>query len=976
MKEIWAPKLVPNEAEGLTNQSRSLYSMNGDIFMAENGAGENMKSAGFESAEGSKKFQSPFTHKVEEIKNPELRQYVLNIEQQIRQKPISSWSVEDLKATYLKSGKLVSQLGVGKEFGEREKIASDAQPLSQLIMEELERKGVDLKELFLQSREELNKEGFRESIGAATLNINNFSDPILANIVRELNTEVSRVGVGNPLDLRFVNAQLERVRNLVDAQQVGGQEGLMLLTELNTWMNESLHSQDEDRGRYFNARERRSILTDANEREKIFEEIFIGVDANPGVQFETALGLEPRGRHDEFFATLSHARVFDNNGNDITDLPIAAAQVAKERERLTREFSARGEIRRVLHNANWSVSMGGGDIDQFAQAMQTFQSEYVDLIFSDPLASTAMHMFEQSFQQIKAENNGMLPYEELAWDYKKGESNLESRVWNLMRKGIEVGTIDAVPEWRLRRSIILARGFGVISLRFPEIAATARLPEEAPLTGSYEKAERLASIYGEAVARYLDPLEHIIEKFSLGENDRAFLYFFLTGDKSHFKSSDQLKNALEMASHLEGKDRRLIDIVNLFRIGGPFSNSAWRAFTAMKGMTLEQIRRSGLGMREARVGGDLEDEIIRQVNADPHWAGRSSWEKRREIKKRMKPKEDLKNERRLDMWKDALKTNPLRIMWTLEEKEPGRRVQFLREALGNIPEDEARILLPQVEQDLMVIQENTVLGLQLPQNDPRNITYNHIEMLKYDIIGGNNPTPEDLQRRMRVKQYVEKIRQKASANNDKIINSFFEKNDVQGSPFPFIIGMEDIPFSDLNFINAGGRGFFRRINDYASSVKATSELIEIIQKIPTTHNIEPLIQGLVKIKGSISNYDKRIVMEILPFIEEGIMRVYDKDILARLPGGVGTLVGLLEDTSFAQKIYGREAMTWDEGDKFNFTRQLLQNGLIEKEDLSKLRKRVGATYANLAVGMVRTYGQLALLLLVYELTKRVVPSEK
>jgi hypothetical protein len=316
------------------------------------------------------------------------------------------------------------------------------------------------------------------------------------------------------------------------------------------------------------------------------------------------------------------------------------------------------------------------------------------------------------------------------------------------------------------------------------------------------------------------------------------------------------------------------------------------------------------------------------------------------------------------------------VMWTLEAKEPGKRLQFLREALGNIPEDQAKALLPQVEQDLMIIQENTVLLQSLPQNDPRRITYNDPEMLKYDIIGGNNPTLADSERQRRVRLYVEKIRQEANANNHRLIESFFEKTSAEGTPFPFVIGMEDVPFSDFNFINTGGRGFFRRINDYGASVKATNELTGLILKIPTTHNIGPLIESIAKIKEAVSNYDRRIAMEILPFIEEGIMRVYDKNVLARLPGGIGTIVSLLKDSSFAQKSFSREAMAWDEGDKFNFTRHLMQNNLADRKDIGKLRKRMGATFANLGVDILRTYGQLALLLLAYEMGKRVVPSEK
>jgi len=78
--------------------------------------------------------------------------------------------------------------------------------------------------------------------------------------------------------------------------------------------------------------------------------------------------------------------------------------------------------------------------------MQTFQSEYVDLIFQDPLVSTAMHMFEQAFQQTKADNGGQLPYEELAWDYKKGSSKLEDKVWKLMRQEVDMAGTPDVPD--------------------------------------------------------------------------------------------------------------------------------------------------------------------------------------------------------------------------------------------------------------------------------------------------------------------------------------------------------------------------------------------------------------------------------------------------------------------------------------------------------------------------------------------------
>ena len=740
---------------------------------------------------------------------------------------------------------------------------------------------------------------------------------------------------------------------------------------------EEAQSRREQRGRYsgyFNREDEDKILNSPAERERIFEEIFVGVDSNPGVDYRSALSLEAGSRLDGFFSIIEHAEVFDEvTGENITNDRSRKADVESAKQRLNHEFSGRREIRRILHDANYS-GVGGGDIEAFAQSMQTFQSEYVDLIFQDPLVSTAMHMFEQAFQQTKADNGGQLPYEELAWDYKKGSSKLEDKVWKLMRQEVDMaGTPDVpdVPEWRLRRSIILARGFGVASLRFPEIAAQARLPEESVFADATDRAARLGSIYGEALARYLDPMEHIIEKFAIGGQDRALLYYFLTGDHAKIHSPEELRRALDMKSHLESTEegKRLVDIVNIFRIGGPFSQSSWRSFMAMKDFSPEERRRSGIGIVEVRVSGDVEDDIRSSVKNDPNFAGKSREELQAEIDRRMESeKPDKIKEKRLAMWQDALKANPLRVMWQWEEKTPGQRVRFLSEALG-ISEADAKALLPSVEQDLILIQENTVQGLA-----KGTITYADAEMLDFSKI-------EDPVRRENAIKYVKMIRDKAKAGGGKyseyaFIQSMFEKTPAEGSPFPYVIGFEDIPFSDFDFINTGGRGFARRINDYANSVKATNELIGLLTAIPTTHNIGPLIEGLNKIKQAVSQYDLSIAMEVVPYLARGVIRMYDKDLLSRMPLGVGTVVGMVHNSSFAQEQYGRKAMAWDETDKFNFTSHLLNNGLVKPGvDLDKLREDVGATKLDTTIDMFRTYGQLMLLLILYGIAKEVASDK-
>lgn len=788
-------------------------------------------------------------------------------------------------------------------------------------------------------------------------------------------------------EIRQVQAAINRIGRYASARSQRRNEDIQL----------------ERKARNFSAEDVAKILRGPDSaREELFESIFAGVDARPGTEYRSALGLEAGSKLDEFMTLLNEAEF---EGDEI--------DVAKERDKLHNHYSTRQSIREFLHNANWAVGKGGGDIQEFAKVMSTAQSEYVDTIFTDPLVGTAVHMFEQAFMQIRAENNGQLPYEKLVWNEHRKDSTgdlnpgneLEDRVWALMRRVLESGVIKdergnpirTVAPWRFKRAIVWARGWGVASLRFPEIAAEARLPEEDVFSDSTTKAKRFGSIYGEAIARYLDPFEHIIEKFNISGEHRALLYFFLTGDKSKFQSKEQLREALEMKSHLEGKDKRFIDIINLFRTGGPFSRTSWRTQTAMENVETEDIRNFGLAIREVRLSGDVSDELtamerelveeqmgaeIRQrVSEDPKWRRRSDEEKEgevnrriaEEIKERLSHKDEetklsledqYKLDKRLGIWDDALKTNPLRVMWIWDQKSPGKRVTLLSESLG-ITEGEALSILPQVEEDIMIIQEDASVRMSRHEVD-----LDVEEVLDYDLI-----TEEG--RRGRAHAYIAAIRREARDDNYKRIKDLFEQTKVEGGAFPFVIGMEDIPFNDLEFVNAGGRGVLaRRMNDFANAATAANELVGLLQKIPTTHEIKPLIESLDAIKKAVENYDLDIALDINRFIAEGVIRVYDKKLLARLPLGIGTIIGLEGKSSFAQEVLGREAMAWDETDKFNFTRHLRLNELVRGKDVDDLRKAVGATYTNVAIDAFRTYGQLVLMLLAFQFAKSVVEEKR
>jgi len=134
----------------LTSQAAKMYS-NRDTFMAEAKGEMNMRARPAETVREPQVFQSPLTHSHDSIRNPQLKQYVLKFEEKMQQKPITAWSVEDLKDTYFQTNRFISQLGSSMEFGDREAIVGEAHPLNNLVIGELERRGVSLKEFFLEN---------------------------------------------------------------------------------------------------------------------------------------------------------------------------------------------------------------------------------------------------------------------------------------------------------------------------------------------------------------------------------------------------------------------------------------------------------------------------------------------------------------------------------------------------------------------------------------------------------------------------------------------------------------------------------------------------------------------------------------------------------------------------------------------------------------------------------------------------------
>jgi hypothetical protein len=146
--------------------------------------------------------------------------------------------------------------------------------------------------------------------------------------------------------------------------------------------------------------------------------------------------------------------------------------------------------------------------------------------------------------------------------------------------------------------------------------------------------------------------------------------------------------------------------------------------------------------------------------------------------------------------------------------------------------------------------------------------------------------------------------------------------------------------------------------------------MNLISGIGTAQNMETMVQHLVKIKDSLSKVDAELAQELMFPLAEGVIRMYKKDALAKMPFAIGTFIGMTGDTSFVQRYKGMGAMTIDEGDIYAFTKHLTQNSLVSMKEIERFRRKVGGTVFHAGLDFFRTYGQLLLLIMAIEFASR------
>lgn len=675
-------------------------------------------------------------------------------------------------------------------------------------------------------------------------------------------------------------------------------------------------------------------------REEIFEGLFARADATPGREFNDAFS---------FYYDEPVYRAFID----------ILRKAGKEKE--VTQYVTEREIRETLHNTNF-VMIAQKPTEILVNYLQNFRSEMADMAFRKKGVTVAFHMYEQAIQKVMQEHGGYLPYEAVAWDPRSGAgtSEVESLTLKYLQKAIEKGLVkdengrpvEEMADWEKKRALSIARGMGIVTMRTLELAASSKLPPN-----------RYASLYGQDIIRDIRPFTHIIGKFGIGK-ERLAVLGFKTGKGGFAWSQQELLKFAEDA----GKDMHKVLAAGdrYISYGNPYETanffSGWRVgeeeTSATANLTGADREWAGTGVWIEKLRGDLTEKA--KTEAVPQEIVDAYPETERDAAGN--PKYANKYDRAKDMITRQLKRiaaiQPLRLYNNFEEVK-----ESVNQGIGLTPEDRSSVI-----DELVILQEKAV------QEKSTELAF---ESIRDPLLQG------------RVRKFAEKVGEKWGSG----LQAEFIKN-LEDKKFkaPFILGTEDVPFDKYDFINTGGTTIARKYRDFGAESKAVNSTIGLLRKMDSYKKQEDIIHDLREIYENISQYDEDTARRAIGQLAEGVMKFYGKDWWARLPLGAGTLLGSLAGhellkipgikqlvtpipglnklidmkASYAKTKFGNLALGWDESNKWKFTRLLEDSGMLTYEQITKLRKRTGATLGHYAMDQIRTWWALGLFAIIAE----------
>lgn len=719
--------------------------------------------------------------------------------------------------------------------------------------------------------------------------------------------------------------------------------------------------------------------------ERLFNRMFDRVDSRPRAEFSAAFGSIGTFEHDEFAKTLNEAiaenkKIGSEYALDDAGRPtkVTGTERADELNKIRQQFENEYTARSIIHNAYYGV-LAGMDTEKVADFIDGFASGFADLAFKKSGVTQAMHFYEQAILITRESAGGYLKPTEVVGEMK---TNSEGKVNELAKKllneanakGLLVvdengnpkkdgeGNLMHLEPWEIDRASAFARGMSIVTGITIERAASSLLPP-----GS----EAYSDQYAQRIIAELAPFRHGFKFYAGSEFSRVLAYSMHRGrgpwstkDIEDYAELDFGKKIDVLNALVPDGKERLYSVLNPLEIGGIFTRTGWR------------IGGGGATMINDMVKGMSKDKI------DEAWIGTGvQLERKRGALVNEKAKEHAAAEEAVKIQLENVgNRTPLRILLNIRSAQEKIIDGYIDGTTINGEKiDIKQLKTPKPDKTEEGIRVDKLAKLRINQIELLQSSFEELALLQETANLAKHDLDEAFMKENRVSDatldLVKRIRGVWEGGER---DNFFKTLRDNEWKTPFTFGTDDIPYDQYSFETSGPRSAARRWGDMKSAAAGSKALNELVSEgIEHFSNQEQVVEAMAKVYKGIKGYNEDDARKFTVRLAEGIMKFYGKDYKARLPLGMGTLMGLVTGkASYAQIVYGKGAMAWDELQLNEFTRLLRSHGMITVEQQHELQNRAGGGKKEVVWGYTRTVLPLIMMALAYYMYTQVVEEKK
>lgn len=621
------------------------------------------------------------------------------------------------------------------------------------------------------------------------------TNPALKSALEQLNKEFGDVNYYDNLNNAF------NVLNELESQHVA------TATELKPFKDRVEYDYMVLKGQSFELTpEIIKQLSDPEKRDELFYQRIAVVLNNPNQQSRELMDLYQTN----YLNTFMHA----------------VGQM-KDGGKLINHFTTLKEAVFALHDLDFQARSSAGDVESFQKAATYFKNEYAQEALCDPLVVSMLQSYEQALKMIRDNNDGYIPPSLVSYDPTRYVNYWDELALKIFEEKVKAGLIyDAAIETtgpnkglrkkdptgrvfargkqlsetdiknqalRIKASMRMAKGTGILNMRWLEIFAFSKTPGyENPDFGT-DKLVFSSKAY-EGLARWFNPMGDWFGKYKMGKTmwapffatliglDHNAAKDFLTWDQYQWEKVHHMAKNGELHDWIQAKygkkAGRLLDLVSEFAFSGRWGPlSGWGEHDATVGFSDFDHEREGGSMRLFQAEGWASRNVKAEYLAFHAGAQESDWIKWKNTEEAREKIATYAKAYKTHIWVQTVMRSPTIVagfarvpsetyQYMHENKPKLLRSVIIKRILGNTydieanvaseatPTTQKRTLMERIElleNDVMLVQQKALTGGR--DQRPRDIVDSDMNV----IHGTKNGVSEAIRRRQ-AKEYITQVR--------------------------------------------------------------------------------------------------------------------------------------------------------------------------------------------------------------------------